>query len=113
MGYNITGVRVKTCTLTNTKKELATVGDIRYTENLQGDLYIDLCESSLSGVVKGDTIEITNFQHSGEGSGYAYDKLIEILHLTKGSLDAVLVWEGGDSISHLTVKDGKVITENL
>ncbi len=45
----------------------------------------------------------------GEASGsYMHYVVNEALKHSTGELEAVLIWEGGDSITRLTVKDGDV-----
>lgn len=43
-----------------------------------------------------------------DGSGYGYDRLKECLKLTTGEADLILIWEGGDTVGGLRVKNGKV-----
>jgi hypothetical protein len=44
----------------------------------------------------------------GEGSGYSFDDLLaEVLPLTKGSADILVVWDGGE-LSGIRVRDGVV-----
>ena len=52
---------------------------------------------------------ITALWWYGEGSGYSYDLLKEVLALTTGCADLMIVWEGGDDITGLRVLDGDVI----
>ena len=64
---------------------------------------------SLEGIVKDELVEITKIENYGEGSGnFYYDSLLDLLEKTKGELEVVMVWEGGDSISRLKVKDGVI-----
>jgi len=57
-------------------------------------------------IVKGDKVYPKYLWWSG--TGYAEDLLKKILPAFNGSVDLVLIWEGGDSISGLRLKDGKV-----
>ena len=50
----------------------------------------------------------------GEGSGtFKHLILDEALKESTGELEAVLVWEGGDSITRFIVKDGEVSESNI
>lgn len=108
MGYNITTVKVKECSLKIYKKQLEGIEDINYHENISGEWYIDLCERSMEGKVVGKILEVTTFDHSGEGSGSSYETLLKILENSGGMLHAVLIWEGGDSIQRLEVNAGEI-----
>lgn len=51
---------------------------------------------------------------SGEGSGFTMNEILEpVFKDSKGELIAVCVWEGGDSINRLIVKDGTVEWEQI
>jgi hypothetical protein len=59
-----------------------------------------------------DTISVSNIDYYGVCSGRFWDDFKKILSSGKGILEAVQVWEGGDSITRLTVVDG-TISETL
>lgn len=45
----------------------------------------------------------------GDGSGYLYsDVLLPLFKEFKGTLEAIVVWEGGDTIERLNIHDGIV-----
>lgn len=72
------------------------------------------CEQEIKGTVKDGVLTVTEFDITGEGSGTFYSWILEpALKESKGILEAVLIWEGGDSINRLTVKDGEVETEDI
>lgn len=72
------------------------------------------CEQAIKGILKDGALEVTSFEMSGEGSGTFYNWILEsALKESKGSLEAVLIWEGGDSISRLIVNEGTVRTEQV
>lgn len=57
---------------------------------------------------------VSKVRVSGEGSGTMYSEiLLPALKKSSGKLEAVLVWEGGDSITRLIVDNGKVAEENI
>ena len=65
----------------------------------------------IEGILKNDLLTVTKMNISGEGSGsFRRFVLDESLKQSKGELEAILIWEGGE-ISKLQVKDG-VIEEN-
>ena len=54
-------------------------------------------------------INVISISMYGEGSGTAKDAiLIPALKKSVGELEAVLIWEGGDSITRLISKNGEV-----
>jgi hypothetical protein len=72
------------------------------------------CEQHIKGVLKDGRLMVTEFDMTGEGSGTFYRDILEpALKESVGTLEAVLIWEGGDSVNRLMVKDGKVETEDI
>jgi hypothetical protein len=73
-----------------------------------------LCASgqTLSGSIQGDKLIASDphaLEWAGDGSGHLYSGiLIPLFEAFKGDLDAIVVWEGGDSIYHLTIVSGTV-----
>ncbi len=56
-------------------------------------------------------IDMNSFRWTGEGSGSTFDYFREnIVPMLRGFADVVIIWEGGDSITGLRIKDG-VATE--
>lgn len=141
MSYNLDSVKVKKCDLTIKRADLEKVlAGIK--KSSRYDVPFDVKTSPISGVCKscgqgipsapgswtlsaseggglegsvnGDTLTITNVKCYGSGSGGGWTDIIEpILAKTKGVFEAVLVWEGGDSLYRLKVKDGKMTQEDL
>ena len=65
----------------------------------------------VEGVLKDGFIHVESIDLYSEGSGGFMVYVLEgALKESRGELEAVLVWEGGDSITRLSVKDG-VVTE--
>jgi hypothetical protein len=60
-----------------------------------------------------DIISVTKIEIYGECSGTDFDELRGALEDSTGKLDVLIIWEGGDSISRLTVLDGKVSHEDI
>lgn len=55
-------------------------------------------------------IDVTRIDIYGEGSGHLFtsNEFQQILRDSTGGLVALLIWEGGDSISKLLVQDGHI-----
>ena len=72
------------------------------------------CEQVIYGVLKNGLLTITEFDMAGEGSGTFYNWILApALKESTGKLEAVLIWQGGDSINRLKVKDGVIILEDI
>lgn len=109
MSYNISHVENLKCDLTVSQKDLKEVlricrrngcAEINFLEDLEDNL-IYLEESD------GD-VKIDSVSWSGDGSGHTFDTLKDVLPFFKGEADLVFIWEGGDSLSGLKVRDGTV-----
>lgn len=106
MSYNLSKVRVKNCTLEIPRGVIIAAENKLPEINPFDDL--DLRRDT------SEWIKIKDFCWSGEGSGYTFDYLLEcILPKSRGELNAVLIWEGGDSMERLVVKNGKVSREDV
>jgi len=68
---------------------------------------------TISGQLSEDTLFVETIEYSGEGSGWFWRKFLELLSASKGAYEAVVVWEGGDSIDRLIVDDGKVAVTRI
>jgi len=68
------------------------------------------CGQEITGtLVDGKQLLVTKLDMAGEGSGTFINWIFEpALKESRGQLEALLVWEGGYSITRLTVKDGVV-----
>jgi hypothetical protein len=61
------------------------------------------------GTLDGDVLAVDAVDVNGEGSGTIWhDHLLGALEESTGTLEAVMIWEGGDSISRVLVVDGEV-----
>lgn len=68
----------------------------------------------LIGIVESDWLHVRDMDCSGEGSGTIFSETFEPAFAdSMGELEAVMVWEGGDSISRFKVKNGVVETEQI
>jgi hypothetical protein len=69
------------------------------------------CEQHITGILKEGILSVTEFDFTGEGSGVAMDYVLEnALKDSSGLLQAILVWEGGDTIESFKVENG-IITQ--
>lgn len=62
----------------------------------------------ISGKVQDGRLQVTDMRLFGEGSGWSYQELKEILKQSTGELIATQVWEGGDSVMRIYVINGDV-----
>jgi len=84
------------------------------TNNDDGTVTFEVLESKVSGIILGGTLHVKSISCRGEGSGTAMEWIFEpALKDSRGELVASCVWEGGDSINRLTVKDGEVTWEDI
>lgn len=83
--------------------------------NADGDVELECgCDQKIKGKLKDGMLTVTEFEMYGEGSGTFKSWILdEALKQSKGELEAVLVWEGGDSITRLKVKDGILEEDNV
>lgn len=70
--------------------------------------------NEILGTVEDGIFSIAQIELHGEGSGTFYNWILEpALRESTGRLEAVLIWEGGDYVSKLTVKNGIVADEQI
>lgn len=68
----------------------------------------------ITGKLIDNMIHVTGMDMSGEGSGsFKMYVLDEAFRASQGYLKAVLIWEGGDTISNLVVSDGEILEIEL
>ncbi len=68
----------------------------------------------LRGVQSGAWFDVDHIESHGEASGSMQEYLKEhVFPHSTGLLHAVLIWEGGDTIERLTVKDGAIEEEEI
>ncbi len=73
----------------------------------------EILETTLSGSIESDIFICDSIDCSGEGSGTAMRYILEpALKESTGELTVSCVWEGGDTINRLIVKDGNVRWED-
>lgn len=89
--------------------------EIAYQESGPTLVKVRLAEGYLVGVsLVHNRVLVTQISVCGEGSGtFMAQVFIPALAQSAGLLEAVLIWEGGDSIERLTVADGEVREETV
>ena len=74
-------------------------------------------DSKITGrleIFNNDLLIVENIDISGEGSGTIMNEILEpALKNSKGELIVSCVWEGGDSINQLIVKDGNITWKDI
>ncbi len=69
------------------------------------------CGQEIIGILKEGYLHISEMHLCGEGSGSVFNYILDnAFKFSKGYYEAVMVWEGGDSIYQYIVNNG-VITE--
>lgn len=119
MSYNVTGFTIKK--LDNFRLPIAAM-----IEMSEGDVNTDAGEiltfdqflvegMEVIGVndVDGDNVRVTDISYYGEYSGTYWDEFEELLTQSTGTLKARIVWEGGDSVEVVTIKNGVITRKEL
>ena len=72
------------------------------------------CEQEIKGKLTDGLLEVLGLDMSGEGSGTFMSYVLEhALSKSTGYLEAILIWEGGDSIEKLIVNNGEISREDI
>lgn len=81
--------------------------DVKYTPiDSQLEVVISFIDSEIKGVMAGNVVWITGINIRGEGSGTFMHEVFEPAFepgYCTGELEAVLIWEGGDSVTRLKI----------
>ena len=89
----------------------------KYDENTGEKILRFPLEVQIEGAIDqldGGSFKVSKIDFYGEGSGYFYTFIFEpALLQSTGILEAVLIWEGGDSISRLQVENGTIRREEI
>jgi len=65
------------------------------------------CGQEIKGILKEGNLHVSSLKLSGEGSGSLMREVIEnAFKQSTGILEMIMIWEGGDSITKMTVLDG-------
>jgi hypothetical protein len=75
---------------------------------------ISIGEGWIGGVLTDGMLLVEHIDLVGEGSGTLWGNLIvPALERSTGTMEAVRVWEGGDCVDRVTVRDGEVDEEEI
>ena len=112
MSYNIDNIDVVALNASITLEDLETISKTLkgWPESNFVDEHLEEVKSGALQAVDGRVV-LDSFSWSGEGSGRAYhDHMRNIAAKICGTIEAVLFWEGGDSVTGLRITGG-VMTE--
>lgn len=118
MSYNIDSWEQIECSLTIPIEELEAHYDLSFdrptADGVRFESDADVEDGEITGMLVGETATITAAHLRGSGSGNGFrDLFMAMLSHTTGLYSAVLVWEGGDSITHLVSTDGVVTNAEI
>ena len=118
MSYNIT--RWKTKTINNLRIPEVALREVsedlvRLAVVINDSVLFTFLDSKIKAQMMTDGgYLISEINISGEGSGFFFHEILRsALSKSTGSLIATLIWEGGDSISRITVNDGEIKEEQV
>jgi len=114
MSYNIT--KWKTKEISNLLIPLKVIADLPYTYIELDGTHVDAKGLSegfelVGNIIDNTVVEVAKIRTSGGGSGSTWQEFIRMLEESRGTLVAIQVWEGGDSITKLTVNNCEVVEE--
>jgi hypothetical protein len=67
----------------------------------------------IHGTLSKKDVHVASIASYGESSGNSFDELLDMLKTSTGTLVATQVWEGGELITRLTVKNGVVTKKKV
>ena len=116
MSYNVTGFAIKKLdsftlpvdTMTDMSEDDVTIKDGVLTFNsfpVEG--------MNIVGTLDGERLNISDLSYYGEYSGTYWDDFEELLNQSTGTLRALIVWEGGDTVEIVTIENGVITREEL
>ena len=72
------------------------------------------CGQTIVGVLKNNMLHVTEMDITGEGSGSLMNMVLNPAFTdSKGIFEALMVWEGGDTIANYSVIDGVITEESV
>lgn len=110
MSYNVSGVETLVCEATIAAGDVIRLRD--WCGYLPEDCFLHDIKREAASLGGGDSrIAIKEFAWTGECSGNSWDFLRDtVAQCIRGRIEAIVTWEGGDSVSGLRIVDG-VMTE--
>lgn len=80
----------------------------------QGTWKLDLGGQTLRGIIDNDCLSLISLTWTGDGSGYYYsDILLPLFNQFKGSMDVLVIWEGGDTVQEVHIVDGQIEAKEI
>lgn len=134
MSYNITGWKIRsihlelpiTFSFRDWLKEQGVGTGVRWCLEDKSAVHYNLSEHTwtleasgkeLKGTIENEKLMLSDpkaVDWRSDGSGCLYsDVLIPLFEQFKGDIDAIVVWEGGDSINHLKIVQGVVSDKEI
>lgn len=115
MSYQVTAFKVKAIKqLKVPLLAIANLGEIIITTtNGKIDIQGPLEQMAIVGDFIDGIVAIDSIYYGGEGSGSMWDDFKGALSESSGELEVIVIWEGGDSLSKLTVINGQVTDEDF
>jgi len=121
MSYNITSFKVKKLNnliipikaLENKSKKWEATVNVKNVDTME--VMVECGgEQSIEGTLKEGNLYVSKIDMYGECSGsYIHDVFKDALKQSTGELEAVAIWEGGDTVERISVKDGNFSQENI
>lgn len=114
MSYNVDSITTPHLDATMSAQDIITLYE-EYDDELAEDNFLDdMLDDAQVAIDAGDPhrlIRLPNLNWRGDSSGSLFKTtLIDIIapHI-KGEVEAILCWEGGDSVTGLLIRDGKAV----
>ena len=114
MSYNITSWKTKE--ISNLLIPLDSIKDLPYTDiefdgtSIKADGLSEGFELE-GNIIDNNIIEVTEIKTAYDSSGSTWELFLKMLEKSSGTLIALQIWEGGDSLTKLIVNNGEVIEE--
>jgi len=116
MSYNIDNWKTKK--LENFVINLSDLNSLHnetsFKSNSEITFELDAEVGEITGKIEENELKVSHISLYGEGSGHCMSTFLEdILRKSKGTLEAILVWESGDSVERLIVNNGEIKREDM
>lgn len=74
---------------------------------------LQMSENELSGALIEEGMRVDRLSFTGDFSGHLYEEvLLPLFAEFKGDLDAVIVWERGDTVEHIIIEKGTIVLDD-
>ena len=72
------------------------------------------CGQEIRGTLKDGIVTVSRMLLAGEGSGHNLEEVLSLAFKdSKGYYEAVMIWEGGDSVTSYIVDNGVITEKNI